>query len=122
MPAADRRPVTFRVRFNDARIQQDIQRARPAGREIARKARAALERDGIDSSMLARCEGEHRDGTDLPGMVKLYLPIPYGEWGLVLQAAHDDAGLHLLVVAFGERHPANGPSVYQIADRRLHST
>jgi hypothetical protein len=45
--------VSFRVRFNDARIQQDIQRAWPAGREIALKARAAVERDGVDSSMLA---------------------------------------------------------------------
>jgi hypothetical protein len=40
-----RRPVTFRVRFNDARFQQDVQRARPAAREIALQARAALERD-----------------------------------------------------------------------------
>jgi hypothetical protein len=109
------------VRFNDARFQQDIQRARPAGREIGLQARAALERDGVDSSLLARCAGEHRDGTDLPGMVNLYLPIPYGDWGLVLQAANDNAGLHLLAVAFGERHPAIGTSVYQIAHRRLHN-
>ncbi len=121
MPTARQR-VTFRVRFNDARFQQDVQAVRPAGHAIALQARAALERDGIDSSMLARCESEHRDGTDLHGMVKLYLPIPYGEWGLVLQAAKDNAGLHLLVVAFGERHPENGPSVYQIAHHRLHNT
>ncbi len=55
-------------------------------------------------------------------MVKLYLPIPYGPWGLILQGATDPDGLHLAVVAFGERHPTRRPSVYDIAHYRRHGT
>jgi hypothetical protein len=115
-----RRTVTFRVRFHPARFSEDIDRARPAGRAIAVQAREQLEQHGVSSGLLASCEAEHRDGTDLPGCAKLYLPMPYGEWGLVLQGAHDTNGAYLLVVAFGERHPAKPPNVYQIAHRRLH--
>lgn len=71
-------------------------------------------------SLLAPCESEARDGTDLAGMVKLYLPIPYGPWGVVLTGDRDADGPFLLVVAFGERHPDRRPSVYDIAHYRHH--
>ncbi len=48
-------------------------------------------------------------------MVKLYLPIPYGPWGLVLAGDRDQDGPFLLAVAFGECHPQRRPSVYDIA-------
>lgn len=116
-----RRTVTFRVRFNDALFADDVAHARAEGQQIAREARRQLERDGAPADLLARCGGEHRDGTDLSGMVKLYLPMPYGDdWGLVLQGASDAAGPHLLVVAFGQRHPSRRPSVYDIAHHRRH--
>ncbi len=114
-----RRPVTFRVRFNDALFASDIDHCRPEGQDIAQSAREQLERDGISQSLLMSCGGEHRDGTDLPGMVKLYLPMPYGPWGLVLQGATDPAGLHLAAVAFGERHPNRRPSG-RVAHYRRH--
>ena len=106
-----RRPVTFRVRFNDARFADDLARCRAEGQQIARQARIELERGGAPQHLLTSCGAEHRDGTDLHGMVKLYLPLPYGPWGLVLQGASDATGLHLLTFAFGERHPSWRPSV-----------
>jgi hypothetical protein len=115
-----RRIVTFRVKFSDGRFAEDLDRCRPEGQRAARQARVQLERDGVPQHLLTRCAGEHRDGTDLPGMVKLYLPMPYGPWGLVLQGTTDDAGLHLLAVAFGERHPDRRPTVYDIAHYRQH--
>lgn len=119
MPQPDR-AVTFRVRFHPAHFPEDLARARRDGRRIATDARERLEHDGIESSLLSPCRGEARDGTDLAGLVKLYLPIPYGEWGLVLEAAKDTQGLYLLVVAFGDRHPDRRPSVYDVAHRRRH--
>lgn len=115
-----RRSVTFRVRFNEARFAEDLARCRAEGQQIGRRARIELERDGAPQHLLTSCGAEHRDGTDLRGMVKLYLPLPYGPWGLVLQGATDATGLHLLVIAFGERHPARRPSVYDIAHHRQH--
>lgn len=91
-----RRDLTFRVRFNELRFNDDLQHARAAGRAIGLQARALLERDGVAQNLLASCEDDHRDGTNLAGTVKLYLPMPYGDWGLVLQGAEDTAGLHLL--------------------------
>lgn len=117
-----RRSVTFRVRFNDARFADDLARCRADGQQIGREARIELERDGAPQHLLTSCGAEHRDGTDLPGMVKLYLPLPYGPWGLVLQGATDTTGLHLLAIAFGERHPSRRPSVDDIAHHRQHGT
>jgi len=74
-----------------------------------------------DAAGAARtCQSEARDGTDLAGLVKLYLPIPYGAWGLVLAGDRDPDGPFLLPLAFGERHPARRPSVYDIAHHRHH--
>jgi hypothetical protein len=115
-----RRTITFRVKFNDARFAEDVARCRPEGKKVAREAREQLDSDGAPRDLLTSCAGEHRDGTDLTGMVKLYLPMPYGPWGLVLQGATDDAGLHLLAVAFGERHPDRRPTVYDVAHYRMH--
>lgn len=74
---------------------EDLDRARPAGREIARAARETLERDGAPVALLSRCVGEHRDGTNLAGLVKLYLPMPYGDWGLILLGAGGREDPHL---------------------------
>jgi len=62
-----RRPIAFPVRFDPAFFAEDLTRARAAGRRVAQASRQQLERDGVDMSLLARCEGEHRDGTDLAG-------------------------------------------------------
>lgn len=119
MPPA-RRPATFPVRFDPGLFDHDVSRARPAGRTIAHAAREQLERDGVEVNLLARCESQHRDGTDLGGLVKLYLPIPYGDWGLVLLGAGGREDPHLQALAFGERHPSRRPNVYDLAHYRRH--
>lgn len=75
-------------------------------------------------SSLRRCEAEGRDGTRLAACVKVYLPPPAGPFGMVFRIARDDKGTKLALLAFGVRHPprhANAPSVYRLADRRLHA-
>ncbi len=119
MPERSTGPV-FRVRFDPVTFEQDLKRVRGEGRTIAHDARQQLERDGVPASLLAPCQSEARDGTDLAGLVKLYLPIPYGAWDLVLAGDRDPNGPFLLPLAFGERHPARRPSVYDIAHHRQH--
>jgi hypothetical protein len=55
--------------------------------------------------------------------VKTYLPRPDGPWGIVFHGwQRESPGLAYL--AFGLRHPTHAwqPSVYQVADRRLHGS
>jgi hypothetical protein len=69
------------------------------------------------------CHDEARDGTRLAGCVKTRVPWPDGPWGIVLVAvATENESVSLRAIAFGERHPSAPwrPSVYQVADRRLH--
>ena len=70
------------------------------------------------------CDEDARDGTSLPGCVKVYLPPPAGPLGLVYQIARNKQGrLYLDHLAFGVRHHPPGSraeTVYQLAHRRLH--
>ena len=75
-------------------------------------------------SSLRRCAEEGPDGTRLPSCVKVYLPPPAGPFGMVFRIARDETGTKLALLAFGMRHPprhSNAPSVYWLADRRLHA-
>lgn len=83
---------------------------------------AILREEGAPREWLRRCEEEGRDGTRLGGCVKLYIPQPGGQWGAVLAGDEEAAKPALVLVAVGERHPAQlwKPSVYEIAHRRLH--
>jgi hypothetical protein len=89
----------------------------------AERERRRLERDGIAISALERCSAEGEDGTNLEGLVKVYVPIgdaPPSErpYGFVFVPTREGV---LALVAFGERHPAWGTrSVYQRAHRRRH--
>jgi hypothetical protein len=80
-----------------------------------------VRRDGVPYEWLRRCEVEGRDGTRLGGCVKFYLPRPAGRWGAVLAGDEEATKPALVLVAVGERHPAQRwkPSVYEIAHRRL---
>jgi hypothetical protein len=91
MPRA-RRSGTVRVRVNDATFAEDLEHASPQARQAIRAARRELERDGIDRERLHPCESEHRDGTDLAGLAKSYLPAPVGPWGAVFAPGRDDEG------------------------------
>jgi hypothetical protein len=66
------------------------------------------------------------DGTKLPGLFKVYVPIseePASQrpFGFVFSPGVGDGRLHLALVAFGERHPPRGTrAVYERAHKRLH--
>ena len=66
---------------------------------------------------------EGPEGTRLRRCVKVYPPPPAGRWGLVLELVRAGGVLQLEHRAFGVRHPDRPwqPSVYQVADRRLHA-
>jgi hypothetical protein len=80
-----------------------------------------LRKEGIPLDWLRRCEAEGRDGTRLPGCVKVYIPQPAGRWGAVFAADVEDGTPVLVLIAVGERHPERPwrPSVYEVAHRRL---
>lgn len=112
----------FPVRIVDEVLNEDLAHCSPAARAAIERTAAGLREDGVPGEWLRRCEEEGRDGTRLGGCVKLYIPPPAGQWGAVL-AGHEEAGRPVLVlIAVGERHPAQPwkPSVYEIAHRRLH--
>ena len=112
----------FAVRFDAEAFAEDLAHASAAGRALAQRERERLQRDGIDGAHLLRCEAEGRDGTRLGGCVKTYTPWPGGRWGMVFRGWRDDERRALLCLAFGVRHPRSAwqPSVYVVADRRLH--
>ena len=112
-----------RVVFDDALWEEDLAHSTTAGRDAATRARRLLERNGAPIEQLHPCQPEGRDGSRLPGCLKLYIPPPTGPWGIVLRLAKDQHGTLLAALAFGPRHPGTGKprtSVYELADRRLH--
>ena|ERR1700761_4786692 len=112
-----------RVLFEEASFAEDTVRGPRTGAGVLRSARATFERDGVPLSSLRRCDAEGRDGTRLPGCLKVYLPEPDGRFGMVLVLTGDEQGLGLHFLAFGVRHhprDSHAPTVYEIAHRRLH--
>ena len=99
---------------------------RSPARLAAERERRRLVSDGLALTDLRRCEAEAADGTRLPGLVKVYVPIddaPPSErpYAFVLSPAQRETSPALALVAFGERHPARGGrSVYERAHKRLH--
>jgi hypothetical protein len=123
MPPVPPRPgARFEVRFDDLSFQEDLGRSTKRGREVAIEARERLAREGADPSALLRCHEEHREGTELPNCVKVYLPPPDGRWGMVFELVRDRSKLVLAYLAFAERHPDSRrtPDVYRRANERLH--
>ncbi len=59
---------------------------------------------------------------ELRGCVKLYVPDSRGPWRIILRGDLSQPRPALFAFAFGEGHPRDvwHPSVYQVADRRLH--
>lgn len=123
-PDSPRPRARFDVRFDDLSFEQDLGHATKRGREVAFEARERLEREGADSSELLRCQAEHREGTELPNCVKVYLPPPDGSWGMVFELVRErtTGKLVLSYLAFAERHPSprRSPDVYRRAHNRLH--
>lgn len=112
-----------RVVFDDVLWDEDLAAATAEATHAASRARDELSRHGAPLDELRACDENARDGSSLPGCVKLYVPLPAGPWGIVFQLARDEHGVFLAVLAFGLRHPPSSrrASVYAIAHRRLHS-
>ena len=113
------------VAFDDLAWQEDLRALGKSVRRIATETRTRLEREGQAVDALFACDEEARDGTSLPGCVKVYIPPPGGPLGFVYRLAKNAEGrLYLDHLAFGVRHCPPGShakTVYEIAHRRLHS-
>jgi hypothetical protein len=108
--------------FDDAAFAEDLNRAGDNGKRIARAARSEYERDGVPLGTLKACAEEGQDGTRLANCVKVYLPRPIGNFGMVFRIERRDGRLLLAHAAFGVRHHpsgSNAPTVYEIAHKRL---
>ena len=112
---------TFEVRVDDRELAEDLAHASEAGQTAIEAMIQSLVVDGVPAAWLNRCNAEARDGTRLPGCVKLYIPQPAGQWGAVFVGGSVDGRPKLFLLAVGERHPRTPwqPSVYEIAHRRL---
>lgn len=113
------------VVFDDGVLTVDLERLPGAAAVALHAVRARVERiGGLPYTQLAACHSEGRDGTDLAGCVKTYVPWPTGPWGIVFSAGENaDLPFALYTIAYGRRHPT-GPgqlSVYKIAHRRLNA-
>jgi hypothetical protein len=123
MPEERPEPI-FPVGFDEDALSQDLERL-PASAEIAlRELRKELRRHGgIPRSRLKACQPEGRDGTNLGGCVKTYVPWPDGRFGAVFVAVkHPKRPMTLRAFAFGVRHhprESHAETVYEVAHRRL---
>jgi hypothetical protein len=116
------RGLRFEVRVVEEALKEDLGHATEVARTAMKAMVEELQRDGAPKDWLKPCEDDARDGTQLGGCVKLYIPQPAGQWGAVFAADEEAMKPALVLLAVGERHPSKPwrPSVYQIAHRRLH--
>jgi hypothetical protein len=112
----------FEVHVDDRELAEDLAHASGAGRAAIESMVQSIKATGCPAAWLKQCDIEARDGTRLPGCVKLYIPQPAGQWGAVFLGGAVGESLKLFLLAVGERHPGAPwrPSVYEIAHRRLH--
>ena len=124
---AEARPEpVFPVGFDQDALTEDLGRLPASAGDALRQFRKELRGEGgIPKARLKACQAEGRDGTQLPGCIKTYIPWPDGRFGAVFVAVtHPDRPLGLRAIAFGVRHhprDSNAPTVYEIAHRRLHA-
>ncbi len=117
-----RRPTIVPAVFDDSILASDLKRLPPTAKTSLCDVRRHTQLDGgIPRNRLKRCQAEARDGTDLAGCVKTYVPWPDGPWGIVFRAGKDpNRPFAIYTIAYGRRHPKTGrTSVYEIASRRL---
>jgi len=112
------------VAFDELAWQEDLLKASKSARRIGEETRSRLEREGQAVDALFACDEDARDGTSLPGCVKVYIPPPGGPLGIVYRLAKNkDGRFYLDHLAFGVRHHppgSNARSVYRAAHGRLH--
>jgi hypothetical protein len=121
MPTSDRPQARFAVSVDEYLLEEDLAHTTAAGRAAIAPVIDQLKRTGVPKSRLKRCQTEGRDGTQLAGCVKLYIPHPNGPWGAVLTGDKLATIPTLVLLAAGRRHPVQPwtPSVYQVAHKRL---
>jgi hypothetical protein len=74
MPGASRPGAHFRVDFDDTTFAEDLEHtSSDTGRELAHRECDKLTAEGLPPDQLKRCDTETRDGTSLPGCVKIYM-------------------------------------------------
>jgi len=116
------------VEIDETTWEQEVGRlgSRSPARIAAQRERRRLEQEGVELSQLRDCDEAGADGTSLPGLYKVYVPIdsrPASSrpFAFVFSAARQQDRAFLRLVAFGERHPPQRTrSVYQRAHKRLH--
>ena len=121
MPTPDRPEPRFAVGVDEHLLEEDLAHATAAGRAAIAPLIDQLKSSGVPFSWLKRCQAEGRDGTQLTGCVKIYIPHPDGPWGAVLAGDKLATVPTLVLLAAGRRHPVQPwtPSVYQVAHKRL---
>lgn len=117
-------PVEFRSPIWAEEVWRFAARSSP--RIQAELARKEIEH-GLTRLTWRRCSPEGADGTNLSGCRKLYVPLRAegasdAPFGLIFRLTRTADGLAWVMIAFGERHPANSRSrsVYERAHKRLH--
>jgi hypothetical protein len=113
----------FPVGFDEAAMAEDLDRLGESAGEAMTTLRAEVEKlGGLPHSRLKGCEDDARDGTNLAGCVKTYVPWPDGRFGAVFVAISEpERSVGLRAIAFGVRHQppdSHAPTVYQWADER----
>jgi hypothetical protein len=113
----------FSVGFDEETMAEDLARLSESAGKALVAFRSEVERlGGLPRSRLKACEDGARDGTNLGGCVKTYVPWPDGRFGAIFVAvSHPDRPLGLRVIAYGVRHhpqDSNAKTVYQWADER----
>jgi len=113
---------TFPVHVDERELSEDLSHASEAAQAVIEPLIRQLKTSGLPVAWLRRCDSEARDGTRLPGCVKVYVPQPAGQWGAVFLGGALNGVPTLFLLAVGNRHPDGlwKPSVYEIAHRRLH--
>lgn len=128
MTATGRGPIWVPVRIDEDLWLEEVGRLsrRSAARIAAERERRRLEEQGVDLSQLQHIDEVGTDGTSLPGLRKVYVPITAEaastrRFPFVFAPASRDRRTFLRLIAFGERHPPRGTrSVYERARKRLH--
>ena len=106
---------------------EEVGRFREGGRAHATALAARTQIEQPDARIAVRaCDAEGADGTALGGCGKVYVPLdaepsraPYA-FVFAFRAEPTGGRVVLRLLAYGERHPSVGRSVYERAHRRLH--
>ncbi|HET6571146.1 MAG TPA: hypothetical protein VFG58_06635 [Solirubrobacterales bacterium] len=107
--------------MDEEALAEDLANASDAARAAIQSEIRRLEADGVAVKSLRPCEADARDGTQLGGCVKRYIPQPDGRWGAVFSIDREASKPALVLLAVGERHPGRPwkRTVYEIAHRRF---